>query len=543
MVRGLIFSSSTRWGTLALALICAVPGWAASPSITVLTGTTVHCDSTGSGGYPTTIQWVVTPPGGGPPTKPTSTEPAFDLVVDIPGLWTVDLSLEYAHQVDGSLWSTQDQGVINAKSVVADLDPGPLVVTTTETITLDGSGSQISALAVASAVFKVDGAAIDGCTFPGPVTDPATLICAFPASDLGVGTFVVSLELTDSVGGFTDTAEATLEIIEEPPFTVDFLWNPSGSDPLTLLVELVLSAGWTFSDLENAVWEFGDGGPPEDVTCSSFNFFCQLWSHEYSADGFYDVTVTVTTSGGQWDSVTRQVTIGDPPPTPTADFTASPAAATVNSPVIFTFTGSCTDVCTYFWDFGDGSTSTLLNPTHTFVAPIDREVSLTVANGTGQDVMTQTIPVSNCWSPIGTITQSGSCYGAPIGLTAPAADAVVWSTGATGPVTTVAAPALYWAHLLQGLDCWAYVEHTVILEPCQGSPEGNVDMDLQGHVDAADIQALIRELSDGDGELVIDSWGGELGAPGADLTGATGPDGLITGDDLDRLLEVLFLGE
>jgi len=543
-VRDLIFRSATRWWSLLLALVFAVPGWAESPSITVLTGSTVRCDSTVSGGHPTSIEWFVTPPGGITPTEPTSTEPAFDLNVEIPGSWTIGLNLEYDHEVEGSPWSSQDQGTIDAKSVVADLDPGPLVVTTTDTITLDGSGSQISALAVASAVFKVDDVPIDGCDYPGPVTDPGTLMCTFPASDLGPGFFVVALELTDSVGGSTDTDQATLEVIEEPPFSVDFVPDSSGADPLALVVQLVLSDGWGFSDLQTALWDFDDGSPADEVYCPTDWTDCQYWSHTYAEEGFYDVTVTVTTTSGHWDSVTHLVTIGDPPPVPTADFTASPAAATVNSPVAFTFTGSCTDVCTYFWDFGDGSTSTMLNPNHTFIAPIDRNVELTVTNGSGQDTNIQMVTVSNCWTPIGGITQNGSCYGASIGLTAPAADAFAWSTGSASASIVVAQPTFYWAHLLQGSNCWAFLGHTVSLDQCQGSPDGNVNMDGQGRVDAADIQALIRELSDGDGQLVIDSWAGELGAPGADLTGTTGPDpdGLITGDDLDRLLVLLFSG-
>lgn len=534
-----------RSATLCLALIIAGAAWPQSPQITVLTGTVVHCDSSDSGGHPEAIHWVATPPGGIPPTKPTSTEPAFDLMVDIPGTWTIDLYLSFAHDVDGSPWSSQDQGLIEAKSVVADLDPGPPVVTTTDTITLDGSGSQISDLAVASAVFKVDDTPIDGCDFPGPITDPAELFCTVEASDLGPGTFVVSLNLTDSVGGFTDRAQATIEIIEEPPFTVDFNWIPSGSDPLTLLVDLVLSEGWTFSDLENAEWDFDDGSPPETVECSSSNFYCQYWSHQYSTDGYYDISVTVTTDGGHWDSVTNLVTVGDPPPLPTADFTASPAAATVNSAVSFTFTGSCTDVCTYLWDFGDGSTSSQLNPTHVFIEPIDRNVGLTVTNDSGQDTENRLITVSDCWFPFGTISQEGSCYGAPVSLTAPTADAFSWSTGSHSNPVTVAQPTTYWVHLLQGVDCWAYREHTVTLEQCSGTPEGNTDMDGEGRVDAADLQALIRELSDGDGPLVIDSWAAELGAPGSDLTGMIGPDpdGMITGDDVDRLLEILFSDE
>gem|GEM_PF-2298105 len=543
MVRGVIFRSASRWPILALALICAIPGWAKPLSITVLTGTNVRCDSTGSGGHPVAIQWVVTRPDSLPPTKPTSTEPAFEFIVDIPGIWTIDLNLDYTHDVDGFPWSSQDQGVIEAKSVVANLDPGPLEVTTTQTITLDGSASQISQLTVASALFMADGIPIDGCSFPSPIIDLATLTCEFPASDLGTGTFVVSLELTDSVGGSTDTDQATLEIIEEPPFTIDFLPTYEPTFPESVFVQLVLSDGWTFTDLQTAVWEFGDESPAEEIDCPNDWTECQYWSHTYATDGFYDVTVTVTTTSNHWDSVTYEVTIGDPPPTPTADFTASPSGTTVNMPVSFTFTGECIDVCTYSWDFGDGSTSSLLNPTHTFIAPIDRDVILTVANTTGQDTKNKTVTVSNCWSPSGTITQSGSCFGAPVGLTAPTADAFIWSNGATDPTTIVAAPTLYWVHLRQGLECWAYVEHTVNLQQCHGSPEGNVNMDGQGLVDAADVQTLIRELSDGDGYLVIDSWGGELGAPGADLTGTTGPDGLINSDDLERLLEILFAGD
>ena len=543
MVRGVIFRSASRWPILALALICAIPGWAKPLSITVLTGTNVRCDSTGSGGHPTAIQWVVTRPDSLPPTKPTSTEPAFEFIVDFPGIWTIDLNLDYTHEVDGSPWSSQDQGVIEAKSVVADLEPGPLQVTTTQTITLDGSASQISGLTVASGVFMVDGIPIDGCDFPSPITDLATLNCVFPASDLGPGIFVVSLELTDSVGGSTDADQATLEIIEEPPFTVDFLPTFEVTFPLSVFVQLVLSDGWAFSDLQNAVWDFGDESPPENIDCPNDWTECEYWSHTYTADGFYDVTVTVTTTGGHWNSMTYEVTIGDPPPVPTADFTASPAESTVNTPVSFTFTGECTDICTYDWNFGDGSTSTLLNPTHSFVAPVDREVTLTVANGSGQDDANQIITVSNCWSPSGPIGQTGTCYGAPVTLSAPPADGFSWSTGATTSTITVAAPMTYWAHLRQGPDCWAYAEYTVSLQQCQGNPEGNVNMDGQGLVDAADLQALVRELSDGDGQRVIDSWDGELGAPGADLTGTTGPDGLITSDDLGHLLGVLFSGE
>jgi PKD repeat protein len=454
----------------------------------------------------------------------------------------IDLVLGYDHDVDGSTWSSAAHGVIEAKSVVADLDPGPLEVITTQTITLDGSASQISTLAVASALFMVDDEPIDGCDFPGPVTDPSDLICSFPASDLGAGTYVVSLQLTDSVGGITDTDSATLEIIEEPDFAVDFLWTAEEPYPDSAILDLILSDGWDYSDLQTAFWEYGDGTPPDTVDCPSDWTTCQHWSHNYDSDGYYDVTVSVTTVGGHWATMTHEVTIGDPPQLPTADFSASPAPTTVAMPINFTFTGTCADTCSYDWDFGDGSSSTLINPTHAFSAPDDHLVELTVTNDAGHDIASKTIIVSDCWSPGVGITQAGSCYGSLVDLIAPAADAVIWSTGSTNTTITIAEPRSYWADVRQGGSCWAYVKHTVSLEQCQGSPEGNVTMDAMGRVDAEDTLALIRELSDGDGQLVIDSWAGEIGAPGADLRGALGadPDGRITAKDLDRLLEVLF---
>jgi len=485
---------------------------------------------------------MVTRPGGLPPTQPTSTEASFYLDIDTPGSWTVDLYLGYEHEVDGAPWSSWAQKVIEAKSVVADLDPGPEVVTTTETITLNGSDSQISGLAVASATFLLDQTPIDGCDFPGPVTDPAILVCAFPASDLGPGVYAVSLELRDSVGGFTDVDQATIEVIEEPPFVVDFDWVPDGINTKHIEMEIVLSDGWSLTDLQTVIWEFGDGSPQEQVTCGPLNYYCRIWSHDYVTDGYFDITLTATTIEGDIDSATHLVTAGNPPPPPSADFEISPADPSVNTTVSFTFTGSCTGDCTYYWDFGDGLTSALTSPTHSFMTPGEYLITLTVTNSVDNDEASRSLTVTDCWSPTGVITQTGTCYGAPIELTAPPSDAVSWSTGENTTTITVAAPQTYWAHVRQGLACWAYIEHTVTLEQCQGTPEGNVDMDPEELINAMDVQSMIRELSDDDGTLVIDSWAAEIGAPGADLIGASGPDpdGRITADDLNRLLEILF---
>ncbi len=73
---------------------------------------------------------------------------------------------------------------------------------------------------------------------------------------------------------------------------------------------------------------------------------------------------------------------------PTANFTASPTVGT--APVATTFIDRSTGVPTaWIWDFGDGSTSTVARPTHTYTTAGIYSVTLTVTNATGTATTTQ----------------------------------------------------------------------------------------------------------------------------------------------------------
>jgi hypothetical protein len=48
----------------------------------------------------------------------------------------------------------------------------------------------------------------------------------------------------------------------------------------------------------------------------------------------------------------------------------------------------------FYWDFGDGNTSTLPNPNHTFENPGEYEVSLIAGNGCVSDTLTETLQIS-----------------------------------------------------------------------------------------------------------------------------------------------------
>src|ERR1700754_3850141 len=73
----------------------------------------------------------------------------------------------------------------------------------------------------------------------------------------------------------------------------------------------------------------------------------------------------------------------------TANFTASKTSGC--SPLLVNFTSTSTgSPTTYFWSFGNGNTSTLQNPSASFVSPGTYTVSLTVSNGTVSNTVIKT---------------------------------------------------------------------------------------------------------------------------------------------------------
>jgi len=76
-------------------------------------------------------------------------------------------------------------------------------------------------------------------------------------------------------------------------------------------------------------------------------------------------------------------------PLPVADFTFTLEGKTV------TVVNASTDVETQTWDFGDGATSTDLNPSHTYEANGSYIVKLTVTNETGSDDKSAAIEIIN----------------------------------------------------------------------------------------------------------------------------------------------------
>ena len=84
-----------------------------------------------------------------------------------------------------------------------------------------------------------------------------------------------------------------------------------------------------------------------------------------------------TDPSGVIDTVEYCVTLT---PSPVADFTVNPTTC-LNQPT--QFLDNSTGAVSWYWEFGDGSTSTLPDPVHEYAAPGTYTVSLTVTSGGG----------------------------------------------------------------------------------------------------------------------------------------------------------------
>jgi PKD repeat protein len=132
-------------------------------------------------------------------------------------------------------------------------------------------------------------------------------------------------------------------------------------------------------------WSFGDGN----------NSTVQNPAHNYSAAGPFNVTLTVTSNAGCTDDTVRVVnTIYA---RPTASFTVNKLESCINETLNFTdgSTAPNSTVTEWYWNFGDGGTSTAQNPTHSYATPGSYIVTLYIKSAVGcfSDTTTRTIVV------------------------------------------------------------------------------------------------------------------------------------------------------
>ncbi|RMG84841.1 MAG: PKD domain-containing protein [Bacteroidetes bacterium] len=113
--------------------------------------------------------------------------------------------------------------------------------------------------------------------------------------------------------------------------------------------------------------------------------------------GCYDITLVASNSVGSSTPFTKTVTVNT---TPVANFSWSNAGTTVIFSNQTTPNDPCLTPTSYLWDFGDGTTSTDFEPTHTYTTENFFNVTLTASNSCGVNMFTTQVaaffpPVAN----------------------------------------------------------------------------------------------------------------------------------------------------
>jgi len=187
------------------------------------------------------------------------------------------------------------------------------------------------------------------------------------------GTYTVTLTIANAFGVTDGTSQFVTLTLGDPP-KADFTVQTDGLRALFTDTSTGGPVAWT--------WDFGDG------TSSS----AQSPQHAYAQAGTYNVTLSVSNSGGT-SSKSKFVTVslGDPPK---AAFTFQ-----ANGLKVVFVDGSTGGPTGWNWDFGDGTTSTQQNPTHTYANAGSYTVVLTATNAAGASQATHLVTVATSTPP------------------------------------------------------------------------------------------------------------------------------------------------
>ena len=164
---------------------------------------------------------------------------------------------------------------------------------------------------------------------------------------------VMYIAIDSTTCNIADTVYFNVNLIQAPTFNASFTLPtiPPCSDPSSVTV----NASFGGSGADSLIWDMGDGTIFYDSTSISYN---------YTAQGVYNIVVTAFDFCGNDTSIYE-----------TFHFIADSSLAVASAPEDTTLCtlppfsigfSSAGTSATQYWDFGDGNTSTAVNPTNTY---------------------------------------------------------------------------------------------------------------------------------------------------------------------------------
>ncbi|MGC9025467.1 MAG: PKD domain-containing protein, partial [Chloroflexia bacterium] len=187
------------------------------------------------------------------------------------------------------------------------------------------------------------------------------------------GPYTVTLWATGDCG--TDDFSAQVVVGNAPVAGFE------SNSPVCLDAPMVFTNTTTGTPPISYEWSFGDGGTSTETNPI----------HTYTAAATYTVILTASNVFGT-DAYSAEVEVL---PRPSAAFTYT------TSGLVVTFTNASQNATSYLWDFGDGITSTLSNPVHTYASGGTYTVTLTATGPCGRDTAVQVVRISLCVEPSG----------------------------------------------------------------------------------------------------------------------------------------------
>jgi gliding motility-associated-like protein len=212
-------------------------------------------------------------------------------------------------------------------------------------------------------------------SFQNASTGPGTLVYAWSFGDGGVsslpnpthvyttpGNYMVKLVVKNNLG-------CADSVVKQNAVTVTQI-KASFTAPVSTC------EGSTISILNNstpstlpAVWDFGDGTTSTDANPTKM----------YNVAGTYTIKL-INGTPGCTDTISHNIVVNT---TPSADFTSTLPPAGCRLPVSASFNNTSPNIATYAWDFGDGGTASIANPTHVYTTHGTFTVTLSVTATNG----------------------------------------------------------------------------------------------------------------------------------------------------------------
>ena len=169
------------------------------------------------------------------------------------------------------------------------------------------------------------------------------------------GVYDVKLITSNSFANDSKVSNGLIKVYDSPLSEISTNSITNGCMPLEVSFEDI---SLTNNSIVNWQWNFGDGGASN----------MQNPIYDYINDGNFSVSLIVTDTNG-CQSLSTQHNIIDVYKLPVADFITD-ISFSCNQTELVTFTNNSSGAIDYIWNFGDGSSSSLENPTHNYISGV-----------------------------------------------------------------------------------------------------------------------------------------------------------------------------